>query len=243
MRHGIVIAAAVAGILATSASAAASKKGQPTHPAARAALLYFESIQGTGVEVFIRQLRRTLPSRAHSARVITSLPQEGNLIPTAREAAKLASIRPVMAFHGREGDIDLRVIAAGGQAFIGLHARAVLLITREALGLIDTHELQALVAHELGHEYVWDEYEEARTLRDSRRLQELELRCDGIAVITLQGLAVDAERLVSAVTMVTRHNERVGAIGTAAWYVPLRERVRFIRAVTRLTASRLPANR
>jgi hypothetical protein len=243
MRHGIVIAVAVSGILSASATTASSKKGQPTHTASRAALRYFESIQATDAEAFLRQLRRTSPSSAYRARVIRMLPREGNLIPTELEAAKLASIRPVMAFHGREGEIELRVVVLGGEAFIGLHARTVLLITREALGLVNTHELQALVAHELGHDYVWDEFEEARTLRDNRRLQELELRCDGIAVIALQRLAIDSERLISAVTTVTRHNERVGATGRLSRYVGLSERARFIRAVTRLTASRSPANR
>ena len=240
MCHGIVSAVAVAVILGASATVASSKNGQPTHAASRAALRYFESIQATDLEAFLRQLRRTPPSPAYRTRVIRTLPQEGNLIPTELEAAKLMGIRPVVAFHGREGAIELRVVVLGGEAFIGLYARTVLLITREALGLVNTHELQALVAHELGHDYVWDEFKDASTLRDNRRLQELELRCDGIAVIALQRLAIDSERLISAVTNLTRYNERVGATGRFSRYVTLPERVRFIRAVTRLTASRSP---
>ena len=240
MGHGIVIAVAVSSILSVLAIAASSKHGQPTHAASRAALRYFESIQTTDAEAFLRKLRRTSPSSAYRDGVIRLLPHVGNLIPTELEAAKLAGIRPVVAFHGREGEIELRVVVLGGEAFIGLHARTVILITREALGLVNTPELQALAAHELGHDYMWDEFEEAGTLRDNRRLQELELRCDGIAVIALQRLAVDPERLISAVTDLTRYNERVGATGRFSRYVALSERARFIRAVARLTASRSP---
>ena len=162
MRHGIVSAVAVTVILGVSATVASSKNGQPTDAASLAALRYFESIQATDLEDFLRQLRRTPPSSAYRARVIRALPQKGNLRPTKLEAAKLAGIRPVVAFHGREGEIELRVVVLRGEAFIGFYARTVLLITREALGLVNTHELQALVAHELGHDYVWDEFEEAR---------------------------------------------------------------------------------
>ena len=42
-----------------------------------------------------------------------------------------------------------------------------------------------MMAHELGHDYVWDEYEKARREHDNPRLQELELRCDGIAIIAM----------------------------------------------------------
>jgi hypothetical protein len=64
------------------------------------------------------------------------------------------------------------------------------------------------VAHELGHDYVWDEFEEASTLRDNRRLQELELRCDGIAVIALQRLA----SLVSLAWSIGDYNQALSAV-------------------------------
>ncbi len=135
--------------------------------------------------------------------------------------------------------MEVRLITVGGSAFVGLHARTVLLISREALDLFETDELSAIMAHEVGHDYVWDEYEEARKQRDNCRLQELELRCDGIAVIAMDRLGVDSERLVSAATKLARHNLRLGT-PSAARYVPLDQRVRFIRVVARLTASSAP---
>ena len=164
------------------------------------------------------------------------LPKEGNLAPTAQEAMKLAIIPLVLAFHGRKYDMEVRLFAGDGLAFAGLHARTVLLISREALKLLDRDELMAVVAHELGHDYVWDEYEAAQKGGDHRRLQELELRFDGIAVITMERLRVDTARLVSAATTLRRHNERVFGKTDDGRYVPLDQRVQFIRAMARLIA-------
>jgi hypothetical protein len=241
MGREIVIVLAVAGILGGSATAAASRKDQPRHQAAQAALQYFESVQELDFEAWLQHLRRPAPPPDVREMVIRTLPEEGELTPTAQEAAKLASIHPVLAFHQREHDMELRLITVGGLAFVGLHARTVLLISKEALHLVDTDELSAIMAHELGHDYVWNEYEDARRRREKRRLQELELWCDGIALITMGRLGIDTERLVSAATKLTRYNERVMGPPDDARYVPLDQRVRFIRAVDRLIAGRASA--
>jgi peptidase M48-like protein len=238
MGREIVTALIVAGILGGSGTAAASKKDQPTHRAAQAALQYFESVHDADFEAFLRQKRRPAPSPLERAMVIKNLAKEGELTPTAQEAAKLAAIRPLLVFHGRDHDMEIRLIAGGGRAFVGVHARTVLLVSRETLDLLETDELVAIMAHELGHDYVWSEYEKARQKGGERRLQELELECDGIAVIAIGRLGVDSEHFVSAVTKLTRHNDRLGTLNlNYAWYVSLDERVRFIRAVARLTAS------
>jgi hypothetical protein len=107
----------------------------------------------------------------------------------------------------------------------------VLLLSRDALSLVSAQELQALAAHELGHEMFWDEYEAARTVVGHARMQELELLCDGVAVTTLRGLGRGPQSLIDAVTKMTRHNERLRAVGSAARYVSLRQRRHFIEAV------------
>jgi hypothetical protein len=236
MGHEIVVALGIAGILVGSGTDAASHQEQPTHPAAHAAMRYFESLLDLDLDAVLDQLRRPAPSPALRALVIRNLPKKGELIPTAHEAAKLAVIRPMLALHGRADDIELRLITMGGHAFVGLHARTVLLISREALGLFDADEMVAIMAHELGHDYVWGEYAKARQEHDDERLQELELRCDGIAVITLRKMHMDPARLISAATKLLRHNERIRTLNYAS-YVPLDQRVRFIIAVARLTAN------
>ena len=65
-------------------------------------------------------------------------------------------------------------------------------------------------------------------------MRQLELRSDGIAVLTLRRLGLDPERLVSAVQKVTRYNERRHATERAEAYVSLQKRVQFIRAVAGL---------
>jgi hypothetical protein len=236
MSRNIVFAAATAAMLGAPGTVAASSEDPFMHPSARAALQYFEPALNAGFLPFLSQLRRPAPSSIFRAKVMRDLPQEGELAPTAQEAVKLAIIPLVLAFHGRKDDMEVRLVAGDGLAFAGLHARTVLLISREALELLDRDELMAVVAHELGHDYVWDEYEKAQKRGDHRRLQELELRCDGIAVITMEGLRVDIARLVSAATTLRRHNQRVFGKTEDGRYVPLDQRVQFIRAMARLTA-------
>ena len=237
MGREIVIAQAIAGILVGSGTVATSQHDRPTHPAAQAALRHFESVQNADFDGLLHQLRRPAPSSTVRDIVIRNLPKEGALTPTAREAAKLAVLRPLLAFHQREAAIETRLFTVGGQAFVGLHARTVLLISREALHLFNPDEIVAIMAHELGHDYLWNEYETARRDRDNHRLQELELRCDGIALIAMKRLNVPPERLISAVTKQIRYNERIGTLNYA-WYVPLDQRVRFILAAARLTEGR-----
>ena len=67
MGRGLV-AAVAAGILGWSGIASAgNQKDRPTHPAAQAALRYFESVRNRGFETFLRELRRQDIVRAREA--------------------------------------------------------------------------------------------------------------------------------------------------------------------------------
>jgi hypothetical protein len=164
------------------------------------------------------------------AQILTSLPTDGELSPTRTERAQLAALEPILGFHGRSGMIAIKVIDVG-HAFVGLHARTVLLLSRDALAVVTPEELQALAAHELGHEYLWNEYQAATASKAHARIQELELVCDGIAVMTLSALGLHPSHLASAVAKMTRHNERLGATASADAYVSLGERLSFIDAL------------
>ena len=234
----LVMILCLAGTATVPVNAVAPQTERPVDPAARAALQYFESFRGTDFGALLRQLRRPAPPAWVRAWVIENLPKAGEHRPTAQERAKLEVLLPVLAFHGREHDVDFRLITAGGLGFVGFHERTVLLISREALRLLDTEELIAIGAHELGHDYLWDEYEDARRQGNARRLQELELRCDGFAVISMAGLRVNPEQLVSAATKLTRYNERKFGTAIDPRYVPLDQRVRFIRSIATLAGTR-----
>jgi putative transposase len=97
------------------------------------------------------------------------------------------------------------------QAGIVLCARSILLISRPALRVVSAAELQAAVAHEAGHEYFWTEFEHLGQGHDATARQELERRCDAIAVLTLLDLGLDPGKLVTAVRAMTRFNELIGA--------------------------------
>jgi hypothetical protein len=182
-------------------------------------------------------LRPAPLSAAVRAAVVASLPPEGELQPTEAERAKIAALEPIFDLHERNGLIVIKVIDVG-HAFVGLHAKTVLLLSRDALSLVSAQELQALAAHELGHEMFWDEYEAARVAGGQARLQELELLCDGVAVTTLRELGRGPQSLIDAVTKMTRHNERLRAVGSAARYVSLRQRRHFIEVVAAMLDAR-----
>ncbi len=63
-----------------------------------------------------------------------------------------------------------------------------------------------MVAHEVGHEYVWEQWQDASRKRDAKRLRELELICDAISVLTIMRLGVPATHLVSGLRRMDTHN-------------------------------------
>jgi hypothetical protein len=69
--------------------------------------------------------------------------------------------------------------------------------------------LQALAAHEIGHEYFTVDYESAFRIRDHRRLKDLELLCDAIAIMTVHRLGMNPARLLGAVERITRYNQKL----------------------------------
>jgi hypothetical protein len=87
------------------------------------------------------------------------------------------------------------------------------------------------------------EYAGAAAAGDQDKVKELELRCDGVAAITLRELGLDARPLASAVRGLTRFNERIGAVASAGAYSSLDDRLVFIEAVDRLLRSSPSATR
>lgn len=198
-------------------------------PVARA-LALFEGSDPSG-EGLLRKPRPSPLSPAYRAAVVAALPREGELAPTADESAKIDSLEPIFGFHERKGLIIVKVIDAG-YAFVGLHARMVLLLSRDALSVVTADELQALTVHELAHELFWDEYQAALVAKDEARMQELELLCDGIAVFTLKKLQRSPDSLISAITKMVRHNERLGTRDAVGSHVSVKDRRDFIKKVS-----------
>ena len=165
------------------------------------------------------------------ARIVASLPKEGEVTQlTAMQREKLAAVAPVLKAHGREDDYLLKVIEAR-QARVAIYARSVVLVTETALRVLSASQLQAMVAHEVGHEYVWDEFEEARTKRDYVRMRELELVCDGVAILTLHRIGAPVSALIEGLRVMTAsdRSNRLEVDGRS--HPTLTERAQFARRV------------
>jgi Peptidase family M48 len=171
--------------------------------------------------------------------VVRRLPAEGELLPTRSESTQISALRRILRYHEREDVFVIKVIDVP-QAVIGLHARAVLLLSRPALTLLSPAEVQAVVAHEIGHDFFWEEYLELRERPDPRRRQDLELRCDGIAVLTLLALRLKVSDLVVALRKLVAFNNQLGVMSGVENYPRLSDRARFIAALN-LHATRVQA--
>ena len=167
------------------------------------------------------------------AAILKLLPAHGDLTQfDADQHRKLDAIRQVLRAHERDGVYELKVIDVP-QAWTGLHKRAVLLISLSALTILNAHELQALVAHEIGHEYVWHQYADARATSDTNQIQELELACDAISVRTLARLGLPAQALRTAIEKVYSFNRaHLGVALDEKNYPPLRRRREIIKQMS-----------
>lgn len=236
MGRDIAVALAMTAALEGFGATTARTDAQPRHPAAREALAKFTDVEGRDLDAILRALQRPAPPPAVRAQVVASLPAGGNVEPGEKQARKLEALQPVLALFGRQFDLDIRLFTVGGSAWTGLHERAVLLMTAEAIDLLTTLELVAVVAHDLAHDLVWDAYADAWRRHDTRALQELELWCDGVAVLVLHRLGHDPNHLARALTRLARHNARFKATSDVSRYLPEDQRVELIRAVALLAA-------
>ncbi len=68
---------------------------------------------------------------------------------------------------------------------------AVLFITTRLMVSANDEEIRGVVAHELAHEYVWDERLKAKQAKDGPLLRECEIFCDAVAAVTLKEIGDD----------------------------------------------------
>jgi hypothetical protein len=171
-------------------------------------------------------------SPEYKSAVVAGLPAKGEIRNIKKAGQrKLAAARQILRLHERDSVYELRVVDAPGP-FVGLHAQSIILITEVSLTLLSAEELQAFLAHEVGHEYIWKEYEAARQRKDVGRLQELELFCDMVSVVTLRKAGIDPSHLINGIESLERYTqERFEPGKNASQYVPFNERRRLIQAM------------
>jgi hypothetical protein len=198
----------------------------------------FAEIENSGFDNYLRTMRPNEIPPDLRKRVIANLPKEGHLNPSAEDRSRLSRLQPIFSYHDRASMIENRLIDMP-QALVGLHASFVLLIARNTMNLLTTEELQAAVAHEMGHFYSWDEYQVALQDRRFNQLQELELQSDAIAVITLVGLGLDPSLLITSLKKLTGFNQRLGASSNVYAYVRIEDRTRFIEAMIEMVRGKM----
>jgi hypothetical protein len=161
---------------------------------------------------------------------IRGLPAEGAVTTLgSEERAKLDTLTSLLRFHARD-DVYLVKVIDVPRAWTGLYGRAVLLISLPALRLLRAEQLEALVAHEIAHEYWWDAWETAQQRSDRVGLRNLEGLCDAVAALTLTALGIPGERLTSALGAVQAFNHsRFGIAANEADYPSLRERQAIVK--------------
>jgi hypothetical protein len=219
--------------LALALTAATPAAPSPQHrlgPLASRVFADFAGMSPAGFRTMLNRMRPPALSTQERRLVRAALPPNGELMPSRRQAEKLLPLQLVLQYHLRDGLIEVKVIDAF-QVAVGIHARSFILISAPALRLLNSEELQALTAHELGHDYFWNDYQAALNTNNYERAQELELRCDAVAVFTLTDLGLNPRKLLSAVTAADALNARFGAPLNGKLYVPEQERVRFLQAL------------
>lgn len=128
--------------------------------------------------------------------------QELTVISGDRVERLKESLQPVLAYHKRDGKLPIYVLRSDQpKAFVSY--RAALIITTKLMLITSEAELRGIVAHELAHEYLWEERERAFEEKNESLLREIELFCDAVAGITLKEIGDDPAHLARALERMT----------------------------------------
>jgi hypothetical protein len=203
-------------------------------------LRFFDGLPPADAHAALRALRTQPIPPQWRERVRATLPASGELTPSPAERRKLEALQAVLIYHERDQVFDIKVVDAP-QAAIGLHGRAILLISRPALTLVSAEQLQALGAHEVGHDFLWNDFQHVEQTGNKHARHQLELRCDGIAALTLVAMGLDPMRLPPALKKLQRFNQRGGAVLRLGIYPTLRDRERLVKTLAERVTARQPA--
>jgi hypothetical protein len=213
-------------------------------PVSSHVLEWLLSIGPAGLRAHLDGIPKPHLSLEDRQKIRLALPKLGEIKPSGKDAQKIAAIEQVLQYHHQAGAIEIKVIDLA-RAFIGLHARCFILISAHTLYLADAQEVKALAARELAHDYYWDEYQRAKENHGNSRIQELELRCDAVAILTMIDLQLNPDRLSSALDKMNSYNAKFGVYNAkfgvpinANLYVPLQERISFIKKTIAIFRSR-----
>jgi hypothetical protein len=197
MLKQITLAAIFALGLSTTIAAQTSKTTETDRALARLGDLSSEAVR--------RRLNEMRPPAYQPGPVLLNeiiKRQELTVITGERVERLKESIQPVFAYHDRDGKLPIYVLRSEQpKAFVS--CRAALIITTKLMLITSEAELRGIVAHELGHEYLWEERERAFNEKDESLLREIELFCDAVAAITLKEIGDDPASYARALKLMT----------------------------------------
>jgi Peptidase family M48 len=152
-------------------------------------------------------------------------------------------LQPVLAYHGREGKVEI-VLFHDTTPFASLFGRVAILISTRLLAITNEAELRGIVAHEFAHEYRWGEAVEARRKRDYGQLREIELFCDAVAALTLWETGAEPLAYAAGLKHLVAWGEYFGSTSREGGqsHPRLQDRLDFIRELAQRLIS-FPARR
>jgi hypothetical protein len=199
---------------------------------ARQALQYFAKTENGDLDDYLKSIRPAGVSADQRVRLVASIRKEDIVSPSAQRQAKLDALRPILAYHDRAG-IEVKILRLG-LAWAGMLEGAAVVVSEEAVDVLTAEELQAVIAHELGHEYFAAEYEAARQNKQYDTVKGVELRCDAVAIITMRRLRLNPTSLISGVSKLTKFNEARGVKNNPDLVSSVDERRSFCQAMIKL---------
>jgi Peptidase family M48 len=227
-------ARAVAADLAPAEATARARQRFSLGVAGGRAFEYFARGDRHAWDGYLKSLRPPPVSADKRARSLAMVRKEDVVEPSRERQAKLDSLQPVLAYLERESATEVKLLRLN-VAWAGFLEGAAVLISPDAVDLLTPAELQAVIAHELAHEYFASEYDAARAKKDYDTVKEIELRCDAVAIVTMSRLGLDRGALLSGVAKLTKFNERRGFPNSQDLSPAWDERRNFGRAVAELT--------
>jgi hypothetical protein len=220
--------------------AQAITKAPSSESEADLALQYFKQIgSGKGnLDECLKSIRPAGISAEQRVRLVASIRKQDIVAPSPKRQTKLNALRPVLEYHERAA-VEVKILRFPiPLAWVGFLEGAAVVVSEDALDLLAAEELQAVIAHELGHEYFAAEFESARKNKQWDKVKEVELRCDAISVITMKSLGLNPDALFSGITKLTKFNEGHGVKSNPNLVTSLDDRLNFCKTMVKLTESR-----
>lgn len=195
-----------------SANNNANAKWEETLGGAEAAkaIARFGDLSSAAMRERLQQMR--LPAYLPGPTLVNKIVEAQNLVvASGKRVDKLkAALQPVLDYHGRS-QMPIYVLWSD-QPMASLVDRSVIIITNRLMISATDEEIRGIVAHELAHEYVWDERSQAKEAKNGKLMRELELFCDVVAAFTLKEIGDDPAsygRILVRITMIGSKTDSV----------------------------------